>query len=31
LLAAALLFTGIGALIRKPLDQARCYSLLKAS
>lgn len=28
---SALLFTGIGALIRKPLDQARCYSLLKAS
>jgi putative ABC transport system permease protein len=28
---SAALFTGIGALIRKPLDQARCYSLLKAS
>ncbi len=28
---SALLFTGIGALIRKPLDQARCYSLLKAN
>jgi putative ABC transport system permease protein len=28
---SALLFTGIGALIRKPLDQTRCYSLLKSA
>ncbi|MFC6670855.1 ABC transporter permease [Marinobacterium aestuariivivens] len=27
---SALLFIAIGALVRKPLDQARCFSLLKA-